>query len=386
MVRVSGNPGAAIPEEIIQILRSRLGSQYRLTDTFNESVSKEAIRKFADGIGDSNPLWQDAEYAQKTRYGCLIAPPSWLYSVFIGWDMLDVPAGIFLIPAGHDWEYFRPVMVGDRITVDCKYTDLEIKRSGSTIIEGREILYKNQHDALVAMAKSWRISVKSLSAEIARSYKPQGPAAWTDGELAQIENEALGEQVRGNLCRYWEDVNEGEELAPVVKGPFGLADMVAYLIGASPVRITAHGSTLRFLRSHPRLAIRDPETGSPERRDTSHFNASVARLIGGRSGFCYGGQNHCWVVHLLTNWMGDEGWLKKSSVRYRGIINFSDVVRCKGRVARKYIDERGEHCADIETGMINQKGDNVVDGNATLVLSSREKGTRPLEKRLSSGA
>ena len=46
MVRVSGNPGAAIPEEIIQILRSRLGSQYRLTDTFNESVSKEAIRKF----------------------------------------------------------------------------------------------------------------------------------------------------------------------------------------------------------------------------------------------------------------------------------------------------------------------------------------------------
>ena len=58
-----------VSEEILEKLRSRVDSKQRLEDTFNELASKEAIRNFADGIGDPNPLWCDEEYSKKTRYG-----------------------------------------------------------------------------------------------------------------------------------------------------------------------------------------------------------------------------------------------------------------------------------------------------------------------------
>ena len=41
----------------------------------NQSVSYEAIRNYVNGIGDSNPLYRDKEYAKTTSYGALIALP-----------------------------------------------------------------------------------------------------------------------------------------------------------------------------------------------------------------------------------------------------------------------------------------------------------------------
>ena len=41
-------------------------------------VEKGAILKFAQAIGDENPLWNDEAAARRTRYGGLIAPPTFL--------------------------------------------------------------------------------------------------------------------------------------------------------------------------------------------------------------------------------------------------------------------------------------------------------------------
>ena len=72
-----------ITEEALAQLRSRVGMKLRIHhDCGNRNVSEETIRKFVNGTGDINPLYRDQEYAKKTRYGKLVAPPSWLYSVF----------------------------------------------------------------------------------------------------------------------------------------------------------------------------------------------------------------------------------------------------------------------------------------------------------------
>lgn len=371
-----------VSEEILERLRNRIGPKHHLKDTFNELASKEAIRKFADGIGDPNPLWCDEEYSKKTRYGSLVAPFSWLYSVFVGWITLEIP-GLDMMPAGAEWEFYRPVRVGDKITVDHAYTDLDVRRGGSLIVENHEELYHNQIGELVAQAKTWSIGTKNLTEQAGRAQDVQLPHPWSREELRKIENEVLSEPIRGANIRYWENVEVGEELSPVVKGPLGLTDMVAYLIGASPVRFTAHGNTLRLLRDHPTLAFRDPETSSPERKEASHFNRVTTRAMGMKTGFSIGGQNHCWVIHLLTNWMGDDGWLKRSSVQYRGITNFSDVIWCRGKVINKYVDDNGEYCVDIETSIVNQRRENVSPGNSTIILPSSEKKIWPLERRLS---
>ena len=45
------------------------------------------------------------------------------------------------------------------------------------------------------------------------------PHPWREDELKKIEEEVLAEEIRGSKPRYWEDVEVGEELKPVVKGP-----------------------------------------------------------------------------------------------------------------------------------------------------------------------
>jgi acyl dehydratase len=342
-----------VSEEILERLRSRIGPAKRLKETFNEFASKEAIRKFIDGIGDANPLWFDEEYSKRTRYQSLVAPPSWLYSVFVGWITLEIQ-GLDMMPAGADWEFLRPVFMGDKITVDHAYTDLEVKKGGSIIIEHHEEFFHNQKEELVARAKSWSIGTKSVTEQAAKAQDVMLPHPWSEDELRRIENDILNEHIQGANIRYWEDV-----------------------------RFTAHGNTLRLFKEHPRLSFRDPETSSPERVEASHFNRVTTRAKGMKTGFAFGGQSHCWVIHMLTNWVGDEGWLKRSYVQYRGIINFSDVVWCRGKVKKKYYDEDGEPCIDIETRIVNQRGENVVPGSSTVILPSREKNFWPLNKRLS---
>jgi len=93
-------------------------------------------------------------------------------------------------------------------------------------------------------------------------------------------------------------------------------------------------------------------------------------------------QRHCWGIHLITNWMGDDGWLKRSYTEYRRFNYYSDVVWVKGKVAKKYVDEHGDYCVDIERHAVNQRGEDIMPSHATVALPSREKKVSPLDNRL----
>jgi hypothetical protein len=45
-------------DEDIALIKARIGTIRPVVQT-NESATKDAIRHFADGIGDPNPLWRD---------------------------------------------------------------------------------------------------------------------------------------------------------------------------------------------------------------------------------------------------------------------------------------------------------------------------------------
>ena len=66
-----------ITNEALEEWKQRIGVSLRIGNIFNQLASKEAIRNYALGIGDVNPLWQDEDYAQKTRYKSLVASPGW---------------------------------------------------------------------------------------------------------------------------------------------------------------------------------------------------------------------------------------------------------------------------------------------------------------------
>src|SRR5271154_2603596 len=70
-----------ITEDGLNDLRRRMGK--RITDTvepWNYEATRDGIRHYAHGIGDDNPLWCDPDYAKQTKYGTVVALPSFLFS------------------------------------------------------------------------------------------------------------------------------------------------------------------------------------------------------------------------------------------------------------------------------------------------------------------
>ena len=106
---------ALITEEMLAEVRKFIGTKFRIGHSINNAeATRIAIQKFADGIGDTNPLWTDAEYAAKTRYGAIVAPPSWVFSVFSGIQYGFRGVGGF--HSGSTIEFYVPIVRNDTIT------------------------------------------------------------------------------------------------------------------------------------------------------------------------------------------------------------------------------------------------------------------------------
>lgn len=381
---------AILDDKSITDWEQRIGLELRVGNVFNQTVSPEAIRNFSNGIGDINPLYRDAEYTQKTRYGALVASPAWTASVFPHWVLQGLP-GVHADHSASDWEFLKPIYVNDRITPRCYFVGFDVKTSkfaGKTVFEYQRFEYWNQRNELVSRGYNLLVRYERQTAR-GKSDEGEGkydyikvPHPWTAKELEKVDEEVLAEEIRGSQPRYWEDVRTGEELTPVVKGPLGLTDIIAYCVGAAPVRLGAHGAQLRLYKRHPAWGFRDPVTQAWEPVYGVHYLVSAAKAVGARYAYDVGVERHCWVTNLLTNWMGDDGWLKKCNAQYRQFVYLSDAVWMKGKVTKMYVDEKGEYCVDIETSGINQRGENVIPGEATVILPSRKAGTWPVEKRL----
>lgn len=131
---------------------------------------------------------------------------------------------------------------------------------------------------------------------------------------------------------------------------------------------------LRLYKRHPAWGFRDPVTHAWEPVYGVHYSVAAATAVGARYAYDIGVQRHCWLVNLLTNWIGDEGWLKSCNAQYRRFVYQSDAVWFRGIVTKKYVDGDGEYCVDIETHGINQRGEDTIPGHSTVILPSRKKG------------
>jgi acyl dehydratase len=141
------------------------------TPPWTIAASQLDIKRFAVATDDVNPLYVDEEYAQKSRYGGIIAPPLFYMAPLTN----PVPEsalrpdglpyeGKFPIPptplprlldGGTEIEFFAPIRAGDTITGRCKIVDIYQKegRSGPLIFVVRESTYTNQNGEVVLIEK-----------------------------------------------------------------------------------------------------------------------------------------------------------------------------------------------------------------------------------------
>jgi acyl dehydratase len=116
-------------------------------------VDASQIRLFAEAIGDPNPLYWDEEYARGTRWGGVIAPPTFLCLLFAPTPMPRLDFGLVGLNGGTGFESYRPVRVGDVITAQASVSNVKaVKgRTGEMLITERETRYTNGSGALVAL-------------------------------------------------------------------------------------------------------------------------------------------------------------------------------------------------------------------------------------------
>jgi len=377
-------PQAVIDDAMIESMKAKVGANLRIEHSVNNEVATRiAVAKFVGGIGDINPLWTDAEYASSSPYGAPVAPPSFIIGCFSGIQFGWPGLGSFHSMSHITFE--RPVYRGDTVDSTCLYDGFDgpapSKFAGRSVTDKFVNSYTNQLGERIATIR-WNVinyergqrlaRTKAESGE-AKATGPQLPHQWDLNDVAEIEKRILAERPRGAEPRYWDDVNEGDALDVITKGPIGLTDEIAFVAGGgTPIpRLKAHAASLHDYQAHPAWAFRDPITSAQEPIYSVHYNYQAAQAMGVAFQYDVGFQRQCWQIHQLTHWAGDHAWIKECSAQYRKFVYLSDVVELRGEVVGKRVDDDGEHVVDINTQAVNQRGETTMPGNAVIALPTR---------------
>jgi len=364
------------------------GREYQVPSLPDKIVSAREISGYAVGaMGDPDPLYNNPDYGKYTRYGTMIAPPTFTGHVTGGPFLINPPniPGLDMFHGGtiHDYSSNKPVRAGDEIHLVCKYLGYKEKKDPGKpyrLLPLRsQVLIYNQFNELVANQISSAMVTATYPGDIkdktntifaGREKKPRYTREQLDAVHRFYDEELEGKHRRGADIRYWEDTNEGEE-ALVREGPLQVTDVVASVPYTGPVLGAFACGWAAVRQLLPGRAIVDPDTGEYQSGIAWHFSDTIARVVGLPRAHCMGIQNEAGLAHLVCNWMGDDGWVKRIEIQHRAVRLHGDMADIKGVVTKKYV-EAGEHLVDIDLKMQNQDGLIISKGNATIRLISRE--------------
>jgi acyl dehydratase len=124
------------------------------------TVERDDVLRFADAIGEDNPLFRDPEAARRAGYPEQLAPPTFVTRMQIltsAQVVLDEELGLnysMVVHGEQAYEWRRPVVVGDVLSAVPRIVDIYAKKSneylvieaeirdarGETVVVGRTIL------------------------------------------------------------------------------------------------------------------------------------------------------------------------------------------------------------------------------------------------------
>ena len=138
--------------------------------------------------------------------------------------------------------------------------------------------------------------------------------------------------------RYYEDVELGEEITPLVKRP-ATRQLVMW-------------------------------AGASGDYNPIHYDKDYAQSRGLDGVIVHGQLVYCFLGQLMTDWAGEGGSLRQLSCSYRGMNFPGEEITCRGKVTKKYV-ENGHQCIECNIWAENPKGERTVSGRAVVILPSR---------------
>jgi acyl dehydratase len=352
-------------------------------------ASNDGIRNFARGYGDDNPLFVDPEYGESTRWGSQIAPPMigiCLSSPTYGDPIPDeirkqtrgLFSGVHLFVSGQSTEWFRPVQPGDQLFGFGGLESIEEKKSefaGRSIIRVSRQVRVNQRAEIVCINRVLTIATERKQSRERGKNMSIEPATYTDEEIAAYDEIYAGEGPRGAEQRWFEDVEVGEALTPMAKGPLTLTEIICFHAGGygfAPYNISSSRIGYKNRQRIPKFYIKNA-AGIPDVAQRLHWENEWSQSIGNPMAYDYAVMRECWMSHFLTDWVGDDGWLYRLHDEMRKFNYVGDAHIITGEVTAKRVED-GRCYVDIEMRATNQRDQITTPGNATVLLPSREHG------------
>ncbi len=380
----------AITHRDVEGMRQRIGIEVPLRRAYNEECTRDGMLKNVMGIGDGNLLYWLEDYAKTTRWGGLIAHPTYIQTTgtSVKAELLpeevargfDAMSGIQALDGGLDLYWYRPLRLGDFIWSKKFLLNVAVKKSafaGLSVVTNDRQFWANDKGELVAGGTRTTVWVgrEKTPGERTKYSHIKDKLRYTPEDIKRIDADMDAEEVRGADTRYWEDVSEGDELPQVVKGPILYVDLFNFNIGHGMNNFDgAHRWAYEHRKKNPGAFLVN-RYGFPDTAEAVHFDeGGPARTVGMPAEYVYADLIFSWLVHLTTNWMGDDAWLYHVDARYREPVFMYDTNWVRGKVSRKYVDAHGQHKVDIDIHSDDNRGRIPVTGHATVILPTRVRG------------
>ena len=170
-------------------------------------------------------------------------------------------------------------------------------------------------------------------------------------------------------------MTEGDTVGPLTKGPLTVTDMVCWHVGMGTGMYGVRPLRLAWKNRQriPRFYTAN-EHGVPDVQQRVHWEPAAARNAGNPTTFDYGRMRETWLIHLCTDWMGDDAWLWKLDCEFRLFNYVGDLHTITGTVIRKFLAEGDRPAVEIELAATSQRDQITAPGRATILLPSRKLG------------
>ncbi|MCH8815675.1 MAG: MaoC family dehydratase N-terminal domain-containing protein, partial [Chloroflexi bacterium] len=320
-------------------------------------VNEYLIRHWCETLEDGNPLYHDEGFAKSQGFRSVVAPPATVMTTFsmpFRWPwppengepdphihytikkLLDLPVGII---NEIEVENQTPLQIGDRVSVSQKLVSIspwKRTRVGEGHFWTMERIYRNQNGEIVTIERMTAFGYgREESKGAAQDSSNNG---WSPAVEEAIEGEKTGYTPPEYADRYWEDVNEGDELPELVM-PI-TTTRCAYLASA----------TRDFSPQHSNRDYAQEQSKARDVFVNTPFNIGM-------------------ISRFMTDWGGPRSVVRKVNISMRGQVCAGDDMIITGHVTKKY-REGDEGCVDIEVTIATQDGP-VTPSGATVALPSR---------------
>ncbi|MGE0742009.1 MAG: MaoC family dehydratase N-terminal domain-containing protein [Hyphomonadaceae bacterium] len=376
-----------IKDEDIERQRKLLGfEEAARTREYIQTATVDNIRNFAHGCGNDHPLHCDPDYARGTRWGGVVAPA--MMAGVINAPMKGDPVpdeikqlrkslfkGIHVFVSGSTWDWYRPIRPGDTLYSFSGEETCEVKESefaGRSVILVRRDVKVNQNAEVVAVYRILRVLTERKSAAKKGKYAAIQPQTYSDEDIAAIDAIYENEQVRGAETRYFEDVEVGDSLGKMAKGPLTVTDVVCFHAagyGFVPYAPSVGRLAYKNRKRIPAFYIKN-EYGVPDVAQRLHWDPLWAQAIGNPMAYDYGVMRENYLYHYLTDWAGDDALVVRIHDEIRKFNYMGDTQIITGEVVGKR-EENGQHLVDVMVQFTNQRDEATVKASATIALPKK---------------